>query len=64
MEDLRQRIAEFGEKPLYVLFPSELEAGKEYGLLDIQEPEDCGDGTIITRTFFEGKKLVCVTQKE
>lgn len=63
-EILTRRISEFGEKPAYVLTPEELQAGKEYGLLVTLEPEDRGDGTVITKAFFAGKKFLCVTEKE
>jgi hypothetical protein len=61
---LRKRISEFGEKPAYMLFPEELLAGKRYSLFIVQEPEDRGDGTIVTKAIFEGKAFLCVTEKK
>lgn len=62
-EILRERISEFGEKPAYMLFPEELLVGKRHSLFAIQQPEDRGDGTIITKAVFEGKTFLCVTEK-
>ncbi len=63
VEILRERVREFGEKPGYILDPEELATGIKYAILDVQEPEDQGDGTIITRATFEGKTFLCVTEK-
>ncbi|MFA6503016.1 MAG: hypothetical protein WCT45_02030 [Candidatus Paceibacterota bacterium] len=63
VEILRERISEFGEKPSYILFPEELSAGRTYGLFTVQEPEDRGDGTVITKATFEGKLFICATEK-
>lgn len=48
---LRQRVVDFGEKEVYLIYPEELQAGSEF--LKIQAPENRGDGTIITRVLFE-----------
>jgi len=63
-EILHERISEFGEKPSYVLFPEELLLGEKNNLLSIQEVEDRGDGTTITKAVFEGKVFLCVQEKE
>lgn len=61
---LRDRVREFGEKPAYVLTSKELAIGIKYAILDVEQPEDCGDGTIITRAVFEGNKFLCITEKQ
>ncbi|MDD3531690.1 MAG: hypothetical protein PHV99_03830 [Candidatus Pacebacteria bacterium] len=59
---LHERISDFGEKPSYVLFPEELVAGLENGLLAVFEEVDRGDGTIITKVIFEGKFFICAKE--
>lgn len=61
---LRKRVCEFGEKPAYILTPKELATGAEHAILHVQKPEDCGDGTIITKAVFEGKTFICITEKK
>lgn len=61
---LRQRVREFGEKPAYILYPEELATGIKYAILQAKQPEDQGDGTIITQAIFEGYKFLCVTEKD
>lgn len=61
---LRERVREFGRKPAYVLNSEELAIGVEYALLDVKQPEDCGDGTIITKAIFEGNTFLCITEKK
>lgn len=63
-EVLRKRISEFGEKPSYVLFPEELALGKMHGFFELHDPEDRGDGTIVTKAVFEGKAFLCVMEKD
>lgn len=62
-ETLRKRVSEFGEKPSYILFPEELLAGQELGLFVPYEPQDRGDGTLITTVIFEQKTFTCATEK-
>ena len=61
---LRTRVFEFGEKPAYILSQEELVAGVKHNLLRVEQPEDCGDGTIITKAYFEGNTFLCVTEKD
>lgn len=57
---LRQRVADFGEKEAYLIYPEELQAGSRF--LEIQAPENRGDGTIITRVLFEGRCFLLVEE--
>lgn len=61
---LQERVREFGEKPAYILSSEELAAGIEYAIFHVLPPDDCGDGTVITKVTFEGKTFLCVTEKD
>lgn len=60
---LRERVREFGEKPAYILSSEELATGVEHAILQVQQPEDRGDGTIITKATFEGNTFICIKEK-
>ncbi len=59
---LRVRVAEFGKREAYLLYPEEFSAGKDAGLFEVQEREDRGDGTAITRVIFEGNTFLLVEE--
>jgi len=59
---LRVRVAEFGKKEAYLLYPEEFSAGKNAGLFEVQGTEDRGDGTVITQVIFEGNAFLLVEE--
>lgn len=61
---LRERVREFGEKPAYVLSSEELAIGTEHAIFQLEQPEDRGDGTVITKAKFEGNLFVCIKEKD
>lgn len=61
---LRERVREFGKMPAYILSSDELVAGAEHAILSVQQSEDCGDGTLITKAIFEGNTFINITEKK
>ena len=65
VQRLRARITDFGDRPSYILFEEELEAGESLSLFDsIEGPFDKGDGTSMWKVVFEGTLFQCVTENK
>lgn len=60
---LRNRVAESGDKPGYLLLEEELKEGLHFNIFDsIDGPTDRGDGTTVTCAIFEGNRFILVAQ--